>query len=43
MKWNENKAGNSLMFEDYDFPIAALKNSSEVEFLINNVSYFFVL
>ncbi len=27
------------MFEDYDFPIAALKNSSEVEFLINNVSY----
>ena len=36
VEWN--KDGNSLMFEDYNFPIVALVNSTEVNFLIEDVS-----
>ena len=33
-----NKFGNSLMFEDYNFPIVALVNYTEVQFLKHDVS-----
>ena len=33
-----NKLGNSLMFEDYNFPIVALVNYTEVQFLKHDVS-----
>ena len=33
-----NPLGNSLMYEDYNFPIVALVNYTEVQFLKNDVS-----
>ena len=35
LHWNQE--GNSLMYEDYNFPIVALSNYSEVQFLIDEV------
>ena len=41
-----NPLGNSLMYEDYNFPIVALVNYTEVQFLKDDVSetnlYYFV-
>ena len=39
VEWN--RGGNSLMYEDYNFPIVALANSTEVNFLIEDVSFYF--
>ena len=33
-----NPLGNSLMYEDYNFPIVALVNYTEVQFLKDDVS-----
>ena len=36
MKWNPE--GNNMMFQDIGFPIFILSNTTEVDFIINNVS-----